>query len=191
MKKMLCLLGLLMLGVAVTKAQVVGTDRELDANLQNFKSYSWSKDIDNIPGDAVFVGPNGVTVFNNESTRNHIKEAVQYELDARGYQRVAGNPDFLVSFIVLENPAELTTYDGYRLIHNGLDTVRTPENVERIAVKEGTVLINFIDFKTGKAVWQGYASGILQPDMMNDQSKVRSAISSIFQQYKHKAFAKE
>jgi len=97
------------------------------------------------------------------------------------------NPDFYVNFSVLEQPTELTTFNGYQTVNGGLDSVRTQENVQKTPVQAGTVLIDFIDAKTSKQVWQGFASGILQPDMVNDQSKVRAAISSIFSKYQYKA----
>jgi hypothetical protein len=159
----------------------------LGTNISSYQTYAWSNDIDQIPTDAVFVGPNGVLVFNNASARSKIKSAIEYELSARGYRQIASNPDFLVSFMVLEQPAEIVTYNGYRLLYNGLDTVRTQENVDQTQVQTGTVIINFVDRKTGKMVWRGYASGALNTDMINDESKVRGAISSIFRDYRFKA----
>jgi len=191
MKRFIHLLAILLLTASVGKAQDVGADRKLDAEIQNYRTYVWSSDVNKIPNDAVFVGPNNVVVFNNETTRSNIKEAIQYELDARGYKMVQNDPDFIVSFIVLERPAELTTYNGYRLLYNGLDTVRTKENIDQVTVEEGTVLVSFLDFDTGREVWRGYASGILKPDMVNDQSKIRSAIQSIFEEYKYKALAQK
>lgn len=167
--------------------RTVGTDSSLSADITNYKTYDWVKNIDQIPNDKVFVGPNGVLVFNNESTRSKIKDAIRYELDAKGYQMSSVNPDFYVNFTVLEQPADLTTYNGYQTVNGGLDTVRTQENVQKTHVDAGTVLIDFIDAKTSKQVWQGYASGILKPEMVNDQSKVRAAISSIFAKYQYRA----
>lgn len=187
MKKILFLVSFLFVAVALTYAQNVGTDRELNTAIRSYQTYAWSSDIDQIPKDAVFVGPNGVMVFNNTSTRSKLKSAVEYELSARGYKQSQNNPDFLVSFIVLEQPAEIITYDGYRLLYNGLDTVRTEENVDQTQLQAGTVMVSFVDRNTGKMVWRGYASGALNTDMINDESKVRSAISSIFSEYQFKA----
>ena len=167
--------------------KTVGTDSSLSANIENYKTYDWVKNIDQIPSDKVFIGPNGILVFNNESARSKIKDAIQYELSAKGYKMDNINPDFYVNFTVLEQPADLTTFNGFQTVDNGLDSVRTPENVQKTHVDAGTVLIDFIDAKTSKQVWQGFASGILKPDMINDQSKVRAAISSIFEKYKYKA----
>lgn len=178
--------GLFFLSLAAG-AQNIGTDRELDANIEAYQTYDWTDKIDQIPTDAVFIGTHGVTVFNNETVRSKIKASVAYELSARGYKQTEQNPDFIVHFDVLEQPAEMVTYNGYRLLHNGLDTVRTEENVSETALEAGTVLVHFIDRKSGEMVWRGYASGILKPDMINDETKVRSAISSIFRNYRFKA----
>lgn len=189
MKRLFLVLGILVTTVAVTYAQNVGTDRELNTSIKSYQTYAWSNDIDQIPKDAVFVGPNGVLIFNNASTRSKIKSAVEYELSALGYKQAQTNPDFLVNFIVLEQPAEIVTYDGYRLLYNGLDTVRTQENVNQTQVQAGTVMVSFVDRETGKMVWRGYASGALNTEMINDESKVRGAISSIFRDYQFRSGA--
>lgn len=187
MKKWLFITGIFFLAITTVKAQKVGADADLNTSLKKFKTYAWSKNINQIPSDKIFVGPNGVLVFNNESTRSKIKEAIQFELDARGYKRDPVHPDFIVTFSVTEQPADITTYNGYVTINGGLDKVRTPEDVQKTHLDAGTVLIDFIDAKTSKQVWQGYASGILKPDMINDQSKVRQAVASIFSKYRYKA----
>ena len=171
---------------SVVNAQKVGTDKELDAAIRNYKTFAWSSNIDEIPKDKIFVGPDGVLVFNNETARSNIKEAIAYELSARGYKMDKDNPDMFVTFMILEQPAELTTYNGFQTINMGADTVRTAENVQKTKVKAGTLLIDFIDAKTSEMVWQGFASGILHPDMVKTQAKVRDAVSEIFQEYKYK-----
>jgi hypothetical protein len=54
-------------------------------------------------------------------------------------------------------------------------------------IDPGTLIINLLDAKSGVVAWQGYASGILKPDMINDATKVREAVSSIFSQFNFKA----
>jgi hypothetical protein len=187
MKRLMYTLGCALFMASTSYAQDTGTDFMLNTNIKNYKTFSWTDEIDKIPTDAVFIGANGVVVFNNESTRSKIKEAIQYELNGRGYKMQENNADFMVQFIILEQPATLNTYNGYELIWNGLDTVRTEENLEKVQVQPGTILISFIDAKSMKLAWQGYASGVLKPDMINDQVKIRSAISSIFRDYRFKA----
>jgi len=189
MKRVLFFLAMSVIVSIAAKAQQVqvGADKSFAAPVSDYKTYAWSNQIDKIPGSAIFVGPNGVLVFNNESTRRKIKDAVQFELDAKGYKQVTNNPDMIVLFRVLEQPTKLTTFNGYTMLDNGLDSTRTPDNVEQVQVDAGTLLINLVDAKSGKVAWQGYASGILKPDMANDKSKIRQAVASIFNQFKYTA----
>jgi hypothetical protein len=169
---------------ARSKGTVAGKNADLTADFKSIDSYNWTADIDNIPRDAIFVGPNGVLVFNNESARKMIKDAIRYELDSRGYKAEVDDPDMTISFSVLEQPASLRTTDGYVTLTTG-ENVRTENNVTYTDVQPGTLLINFTESKTGKMIWQGFASGILQPDQMNDEAKVRQAVSTVFNQFKY------
>lgn len=186
MKKVMAVAMLAAFSFAAT-AQEVGGDRKLSADFENYKTYAWVTDIDNIPQDKMFVGPEGVLIFNNNSSRASIKEAVQYELSARGYTMAEKDADLLVNFSVLEQSGRLRTYDGYQVLGMGGDTIRTEDNLEWTEVQPGTLLVNLIDRKTSELVWQGYASGILKQDMMRDKLKVREAVSSIFQEFNYKA----
>ncbi len=164
----------------------VAKNVDLSADFKDIKTYSWTSSIDNIPNDQLFIGPGGVLVFNNESGRKMIKDAIQYELDSRGYKRAEGNnADMIVSFYVLEQPGKLRTTNGYVALSSG-EKVRTEDNVSYTDVKPGTLMINLIDGKKDKQIWQGFASGILQPDQMRDESKVRQAVSGIFSEFNHR-----
>ncbi|WP_018617111.1 DUF4136 domain-containing protein [Segetibacter koreensis] len=163
----------------------VAKNADLSTNYKNIKTYSWTSDIDNIPNDQLFIGMNGIYIFNNESARKMIKDAIQYELDSRGYKKVKGdNGDMKVSFSVLEREGRLKTTNGYVTLSSG-EKVRTDDNVSYTDVKPGTLIINLIDSKQKVQIWQGFASGILQPDNLRDQSKVRQAVSSIFSKFQH------
>jgi hypothetical protein len=168
---------------ASKKTTVAGKNADITADFSNLKTYSWTTDIDNIPNDQIFIGPNGVYVFNNESGRKMIKDAIQYQLDARGYKMNSNNPDMLISFSVLEREGSLRTTNGYVTV--GGEKVRTKDNVTYTDVKPGTLIVNITNVKTGKMIWQGFASGILQADQMRDQAKVRQAVSSVFKQFNH------
>ncbi len=172
-----------LLSISYAQEVKVGADNSFTTSLNGYKTFGWTTDINQIPRGAIFIGANGVYIFNNESTRNKIKNAIKYELNAKGYQEDETNPDILVLFRVTEQPAKLQTYNGYEMIDQGLDSVRTPENIERVNVDPGTLLINLLDRRSGKVAWQGYASGILKPDMVNDDVKVREAVSSMFRQF--------
>lgn len=163
--------------------QEIGKNVDPDAHLASAKSYTWTSNIDQIPNDQVFISPTGVLVFNNESARKMIKDAIQYELDARGYNMKDSTADMLISFYILERADSLRTTNGFVEVMG--DKVLTEENVSWTPVEPGTLIINIVDKDSLKMVWQGFASGILKPEDLNDQSKVRQAVSSIFSKFNH------
>lgn len=163
---------------------VVGKNAVLNENFKSIKTYSWTADINKIPNDRIFIGPNNVYIFNNESGRKMIKDAMQYELDARGYKMSTNKPDMLVSFSVTEQLGKLPTANGYVTLSSG-EKVRTKDNISYTDVKPGTLIINFIDAKTNSVIWQGFASGILHADQVSNETKVREAVSSVFSRFKY------
>lgn len=177
----LLMFSFLMQACSSSKNPVDGKNKSINADFKGIKTYSWRSDIDNIPTDKVLIGTNGIFIFNNESGRKMIKDAVQYELSAKGYRMVETNPDIFLSFIVLEQPASLRTTQGYVTVWSG--EVRTEDNVSYTDIKPGTLIINIT--KNDKQIWQGFVSGILKAEEMNDQSKVRNAVSIIFEQFSY------
>lgn len=168
-------------------AQAVGASQKLNSSISEFDSYTWSRDVNHIPVDEVFLGPDGVIIFNVNTTRSMIKDAIAYELDAKGYDHQFYDYDMVVQFYITEQPGKLRTYNGYQVINSGIDTIRTEENIQQVEIKAGTLLINLINAETGQMMWQGYSSGLLKPDMINDKSKVRQAVSSIFNEFNFKS----
>lgn len=161
---------------------IAGKNKSLDADFKEIKTYWWTSDIDNIPTDKVLIGPNGIFIFNNVSGRKMIKDAIQYELSAKGYQMAETNPDMLLSFTVLEQPASLRTTQGFVTLGSG-KKVRTKDNVSYTDVKPGTLIINITKADKYKQIWQGFVSGILNAEEINDQSKVRNAVSTVFEKF--------
>ena len=173
----------------VVKSQnvVVGSDNSFKTSLNDYSTYSWTRNIDQIPSDGIYVSPTGVYVFNNESVRSKIKQAIEYELGAKGYKKDENNPDLMVLFSVTERPGTLRTFNGYEMVNSGTDSLRTSQNVQTTNIDAGTLLIDIIDAKSGAVAWQGFASGILKPQMINDESQVRQAVASIFNKFEFRA----
>lgn len=172
---------------ATSPAVTVGSDVKLGEPIKQFRTYTWASNIDSIPNNTVFVGANGVYVFNNMSTRGQIKDAIQYELSARGFKMDSDSPDMIINYMVFEREAELRTYNGYQVV-NGLDSVRTEDNVARVTVQPGTLFVTISGAKNEGVVWQGYASGILSSDIIKDPAKIKTAVQQIFNEFDYKAF---
>lgn len=189
MKKLflcLCLPLLLNLSCATRPPVKVGSDIQLGAPIKNFSTFDWVNDIDEIPSDEVFVGPNGVLVYNNETARSRIKQALRYELTAKGFEMDESDPDMVVNFIVFEQKGQLRTYNGYQVV--GGDSLRTEESPEIVTVKPGTLLITILGGHGEGVVWQGYASGILTPKSVKSDAKIKHAVERIMDKFDYKAF---
>lgn len=188
MKNLIVLFLSAFVGLGTLNAQTVGSDIKLGEPIKKFKTYAWASEINQIPSDKVFIGPNGVFVFNNETSKSKIKNSIQYELAARGFKMDATKPDMLINFIVFEQEGQLRTYNGYQTVMGGLDSVRTEDNIEMVTVKPGTLFITIIGNKNEGVVWQGYASGILSAESVKDDAKVKAAVAAIFNEFGYKAF---
>lgn len=178
----------LVLFSTMTFAQDVESTQNLDATIKSYNTFNWVSDIDDIPDDKAFVGSEGVLIYNNESARSMIKEAIVTNLQSKGYTQSESDADMLIGFQVLEQEADFVTYTGYETTYMGLDTVRTEENVETVTVGAGTLVINISDKESGKVAWQGYSSGALNTETAKSEESIKSAVSEIFGEFDYSAF---
>lgn len=187
MKKILFFIALSVAFIIPSYAQrvQVGADNSFTESLNKYNTFGWSDNIDKIPSNAIFISPDGLYIYNNETTRAEIKKAINFELNSKGYTQRDVNPQVLVLFQMTEQPGKLITFNGYEIVDG--EKVRTAADEKKIDIKPGTLLINLVDTKSGLVAWQGYASGILNPDMINDNVKIREAVASVFNEFKFHA----
>jgi len=185
MKKIMLVFACTLFYFASQSQVKTGADESFKASLNNYKTYGWSSEIEHIPSEKVFVAPNSIYVFNNESLREKIKKAIAFELSAKGYAKDESNPDIIVLFRVTEQPGTLLTKNGYQQFWD--EDQNGGNRLHRTKIAADTLLINVLDGKSDKVAWQGWASGILKPEMINDNMKVREAVSSIFKKFHFRA----
>ena len=151
----------------------VKTDYDKEADFSRYSSFNWSEEIEN--------QKDSHPILDNSLVRKRIKNAIRSEMEGRGYT-FAENADLLVNFhLVFEDKTGYTTYPSYGYSYWRRDNIR-PYNY-----KEGTLIIDLIDRKQNQLVWQGYTEGIMNEKPEKLEEKIRSAISLIFQEYKHRA----
>ena len=158
-----------------------------DTSLSGYNTYAWISEKQNIPNAYALVGSNEALVFNNESSQKMIKDAVELQMAARGFKKDAQNPDMLINFEVLEDDTELRKY----ILDNGQDYLGfgpRSESVQMIPVDEGTVLINFMDSRSGNQIWQGYASGALEEKDIKNMSAMQEKVGAIFEDFDFNQF---
>lgn len=93
-----------------------------------------------------------------------VRASVEKELQAKGFvMETKADPDFLVTYypIVQERKVRTTTHLGwgwgFRPVYGRMGT-----SVSQVRKhKEGTIVIEIVDFKSNQMIWQGAAAGAL------------------------------
>ena len=93
-----------------------------------------------------------------------VRAAVEKELQAKGFaMETKADPDFLVTYYpIVQNRKVRTNVRvgmgwGYRPFYGGVGV--SSSQVRNY--KEGTIVIEIVDFKTNQMIWQGAAAGAL------------------------------
>jgi hypothetical protein len=169
------------------KGMKVVTREDGGSDLSEYDTYAWVAAVENIPYMYALLGPDGSLVFNNTSARKMAKDAIELQMEARGFAASATNPEILVNFLILEEDTELRTF----VLNNSQDYLGIgprSEAVKMVPVDKGTVLINFLDAKTGNQIWQGFASGALNPEDLKDISAMKTKVGAIFEDFDFNQF---
>lgn len=164
----------------------VGADQKIDNDIADFKTFNWLSDEGLMPSTQVFLGPHSTLVFHQESSRSRLKDAIETQLTAKGFEKDTNNPDMLVNYTVLEEADQLRTYtrEGYSYLWEG----PVERDVEMVNVDPGTVLVNFINAESGVQVWQGFASGALEESDISNEQLLQSKVEAIFNRFDFSAF---
>lgn len=93
-----------------------------------------------------------------------VRAAVEKELQTKGFtMETKADPDFLVTYypIVQERKYRTTTHVGwgwgYRPVYGRIGTSTSQVH----HYKEGSIVIEIVDFKSNQMIWQGAAAGAL------------------------------
>ncbi|MHA7130187.1 DUF4136 domain-containing protein [Algoriphagus namhaensis] len=175
---------------AFVSAQTVYTDEREKADMSDYSTYDWMLDKQMILSDQILMSDDMVLIYNNETARKNLKDAITTQMKARGFGRDTDSPDMLVDFQILE---EATTLRTYRMT-NGQDYLGWgPRSMttKMVPVEAGTVLINFIDAETGNQIWQGFASGAFDEHEIHDISAIDAKVVSIFNDFNFNPVAEE
>jgi len=124
-------------------------------------------------------------------TTQHLKDAVERELLARGIRHVTTNPDLLVNFAVTTretisqgtSPRFGVSYGGWSGGGMGMGVgVSTGGGVQ--TATEGTLTIDLVSRETNRIVWTGSVAGRLPRDAASrSQSIIDAAVKAILERY--------
>ncbi|CAA9280591.1 MAG: hypothetical protein AVDCRST_MAG95-3279 [uncultured Adhaeribacter sp.] len=125
-----------------------------------------------------------------------VENSIKSRMELQGYRLNQNRPDLLVSYklfyedLLLKgyNQPEITEFiETGRIFDENEEYDPNEEKREydpiKYNLKKGTLFIVLIDKKKNRAVWQGYASGVLENTVKNE-AYLKSAVRSIFDRYK-------
>jgi hypothetical protein len=170
---------LTMAGCATTTGPDVTVDYDRSANLASYQTYGFPEE----------VGTDRAG-YSTLVTR-YFKDAVNREMQRRGYEYDATDPDLLVNFF--SNVREVTDlrtspqvygygYYGYRYgLYGGWPLY---DDVQTVRYKVGTANIDIVDGERMQLIWEGVAEGrITQEDMKNPRVAIDAVVAELFQRF--------
>jgi hypothetical protein len=173
---------ILLIIVAASYAQssiTVRSDQAEDVDFTKYKTFGWASQVSN-ELEA------GVYFLNDLVLKAQVRDAVKSELLGLGYEMGTDQPDLLVNFRVFDKPVTLqgavddASYwgtDNYA----GIPT-------ESYDVEAGTLLVSLADRESGKVIWQGFASGLIDNNQfIKEEGKIHEAVDMIFEEYNERA----
>lgn len=138
----------------------------------------------------------GDTVNYNGLSDNLIRSEIKRRMLSQGYRYNEKKPSFYIAYKVFGNDMKFHGYEQIDLEswdnlygkkaenENSLEYIKEAKyNNRKYDLKEGTLLIDFIDRKSYGVIWQGYASGLFD-DRTYFSKDVKYAVRSILNQYR-------
>lgn len=152
----------------------VTTDYDRSANFTSYKTFDF------IPAEEM----------KNSFLRERIEDAITAQLVAKGFTRSSDNPDFLIAGrgkLGKETHFDTTSFGygmggwgGYWGPYGGAGMGSSTTVAREVPV--GTLIIDVVDAKAKKLVWQAIASDTLDPNARPDEREYRinKAMEKIF-----------
>lgn len=168
MKGLLLSLGVLMFGCSLAAlAQDVNTDYDRNANFSQFHTYYWAK-----------------VKTENPLWQQRIQEAVDKQLQAKGWQRVDNSGDVAITAVgATHNQQEYQTfYDnigpGWGWRGFGTTATTTTQNY-----RVGTLVLDIYDASNKRLLWRGSATDMLSDKPEKNEKKLDKAVDKMFNKF--------
>lgn len=169
----------LLLFVSCSPFTKVYSEEEPGVNLHKYHTFNW---LDNDKVQEGNKGPEWLTA----NTQNHIRSAVEHQMERYGFKICTEKPDLMLHYhVVIENKVfyarDRTCETGGNIQFGRCNRLRATN------YREGTLILDFIDTKSSNQVWRGVAVGVLddiRPDEV--QKRVEAAINVIFKKFPEK-----
>ncbi len=175
--KIVIVIALVALGSIAVNAQKVKVTSNAKADFASYKTYAWDQGI--LP---------------NPIIRQHIIDAVDSAMAAKGFQKAETEPDLLVSALA-STESDLTVTNPSSAVSMSSINTGIPSSSQPWAVTKGTLMIILSDRKTKNAIWTATASQTLEHgptgdrvrDAKNVEKPIRKAVEKMFKKFPSRA----
>jgi hypothetical protein len=163
------LAGALLLAAAfaiTATAADVRVDYDHQTNFERYHTYSWGK-----------------VQTSNPLWQQRVQDAVDRDLQARGWQRVESDGDMMIAAVgSTQNQQEYTTYydnmGGWRWRGIGGTATTTVENY-----RVGTLVVDIYDANSKQLIFRGVASDTLSDKPEHNERKLEKAVDKMFKKF--------
>ena len=153
MKKLLFYTLSVLLLSACSERIVSNYSEDPDVDFAKFETFRWDEPLNKAVNESY--NP----LVNNDIVNKKIRNVIREQMEARGYEYAESDADLMINFhTMVESKSEVTSAYPNTYYFWWRNDIRT------INYKEGTLIIDMISGKTDQLVWQGYASGVLEPE---------------------------
>ncbi len=147
-------------------AQDVHTDYDKKADFGQFHTYYWAK-----------------VQTTDPLWQSRIQEAVDKELQEKGWSKVASNGDVAITAVgSARDQQEYQTFyngmGGWRWGGFGTEATTTVDNY-----KVGTLVVDLYDAKDKQLIWRGTSSDTLSNKPENNEKKLDKAVDKMFKDF--------
>ena len=154
----------------------VSSDYDQSANFHDLKTYAWMTASEE---------PKNTRV-KNSLVMSRIQDAVDRQLDQKGYQKTPENPDFFVAYhasVDEKTQIHSTPYYG-----GGVGAYRfgpVYNNVYQTRYEEGTLIIDILNPGTKSLLWRGMAKGSVntQDNPETKTKRINDAVQKILERF--------
>ena len=164
--------GIAMVSCFGSRDYIVESDYSYAGNFKKYKTFSFIQqqryDIDSlIPEDLIM-------------------ETITSRMSMLGYRRSDNNPNLLVGFRMYYNDFIFNGWEQPDFEIWLEEKGYVEEDFEKIKykMKEGTLIILLVDRKENKTVWQGYNSGLIDINALDNERFIKGSVRLIFDKYR-------
>lgn len=146
--------------VAACSSLEVSQDFDESYNFSNLKTFNWST----APATGAPKGTRSPMLL-NPLTEQKIRRAVERQLTAKGFQKQATNPDFMIDYYL---GVQSKSVRGRRSSWN---------------YDEGSLVLDFIDPKTKDLIWRGRAADWVEETDVPDEASINNIINQMLAKF--------